>query len=121
LATLFPPCRPQSQYSLMVDIRAEELRKDYELSYKKHNGDLLLTAIPKKNSQCIYTQIHVILDFKTYQTKAVQYVLSRHHYVSIALYDQKHNEKPADRDQLLKPDLSKLNIDEVAKKQDDKK
>ena len=93
---------------LLVDVRAEEIRKQYDMTFERENDDILITAVLKKNSKptTLYSGIRVLLDSKTFRTKAVQYINDPWNYSSIALHDQKINEKPSDRDPLAEPDLS---------------
>jgi hypothetical protein len=103
-----PPPRPQTLWPLMVDVRAEEIKKDFEVSFERSGDDVLIAAVPKKDTQprIFHAKIRVLLDSKTFRTKAVQYINDSWNYSSVVLYEQKYNEKPSDRDPLAVPDLS---------------
>jgi hypothetical protein len=112
---LSPPLRPQMLWPLMIDVRAEDIRKDFDVSFSRQNNELLITAIPKKNTpvQKSYSRIRVLLDSTTFRTIGVQYVyLGDKEVNSVALYEQKINEQPSDRDQLIEPDLSGFRVEE---------
>jgi hypothetical protein len=115
LASL-PPPRLQRLYPLLVDVRADEVRKQFDLSLERQGDDILVDALPKKGSQpaALHSRIRVLLDSKSFQTKGVQCIDDSQHYFSVVLYDAKINEKPSDRDQLLKPDLSAFRELDVA-------
>jgi hypothetical protein len=102
------PARPQVLYPLLIDFRVEEVRKQFDLSFERYGDDILITAVPKvfTPSVTIYTKVRVFLDSKSFRAKAAQYVAASRDYRSIELYDQKINEKPSDREQLIEPDLS---------------
>lgn len=108
---MLPPPRPQSQFPFLVDVRTEDIRKQYDISFERNDnvigGDILLTAIPKKSARSPFSdsKIRVIFDSWSYRIKGIQYI-SSHGTLSVVPYDQKFNEKPGDRDQLIEPDLS---------------
>jgi hypothetical protein len=102
-----PPPRLQSIFPLLADNRAKEIRGQYDVSSEPYNDDIMLTAIPRKAVQSPYycSRIRILIDAENFRTKGIQYVRSDN-ATSLVLYDQKYNEKPNDRDQLIEPDLS---------------
>ncbi len=105
-----PLPRPQFLCPLLIDVSAEEVHEKYDITFERQGEDVLITAVLKKHDQEIlcHDKSRVLLDSKNFQTKAVQYVDDWRHYYSIALYDQKINKKPSDRNHLIEPDLSKF-------------
>ena len=109
---MLPPPRPQTLLPLLVDVRAEEIRKEFDVSFERQGDDILITALPKTDSlqKIFHAKIRVLLDSKTFRTKAVQYINDSRNYSSVVLYEQKYNEEPSDRDPLAVPDLSGFQV-----------
>jgi len=92
---------------LVVDIRADAVRKRYEITLEDNEESIQLKAVPKwKLDQLWIEEIHVRLDPKTHLTCAVRTIgLGRHDEVVRVFNEQRVNEIAKDRDQLLHPDL----------------
>jgi hypothetical protein len=59
----------------------------------------------------VYCEIDVILNAKTYMTYATREILPNGIDRTVRVFsDQKVNERPTDRDQLIDPDLSGLRV-----------
>ena len=107
---------PQKFLPLIVDIRAAEVRKRFDITLTKHDAnEAFLKAVPKRKSdQACFREIVVILDAKTNLTYAMGIVFpggtDREVYV---LEEQKVNQVPSDRESLIHPDLSRLRVVDV--------
>jgi hypothetical protein len=64
LLASMPSPRPQTIWPLMVNIHADEIRNQYEISFERFNGDILITANSKKKVQLpfSYSKIRILLD-----------------------------------------------------------
>jgi hypothetical protein len=104
---------PKDFLPLTIDILAAEVRERFSVTIARVDGvEIELRALPKRSPDTAdYCEIDVILNAKTYMTYAVQTILpgGRERLVCV-LNDQKVNHRPADRDQLLNPDLSGLRV-----------
>ena len=98
---------------LVVDINAAGLRERFDITLtERRAGQIFLKAVPKhKLDNCVFSQIDVILSANTYLASATRMVQpdgrSRVVYV---LEEEKINQVPSDRQQLIHPDLSGLRV-----------
>jgi hypothetical protein len=105
--------RPQEAWPLLIDIRAADVRQRFDVTVEgRNNKEILLRALPKRSADAAnYRDIWVILNAKTYLTSAVRHVQPNgRDRVVMQLEDQKINQRPSDRDQLIDPDLSGLKV-----------
>ncbi len=103
---------PRDLLPLVIDIHSAEVRERYSLTLDRSGKEILLKAVPKTSSgRADYREIDVILHPKTYMTYAIQVFLPGDQpRVVFVLEDQKVNQRPSDRDQLLHPDLFGLRM-----------
>jgi hypothetical protein len=103
---------PRNTFPLLVDVRAADVRKQFDLAFERKGEEIRVKATPNKHSeQAEYSEIGIILDSKTFLPQAIRYCRSdskdRTVYV---LYDQSVNHRPDNRDEILAPDLSQLKV-----------
>lgn len=103
---------PKHLVPLLIDVRAAEVRHRFDVSVEEGGAQILLKAVPKRESdQTLYREIGIILDATTHMPRAIRLVSpdnsSRTVYV---LHEQKVNQRPSDRDALIAPDLSGLHV-----------
>ena len=105
---------PQECLPLVVDIRAADVRKRFDVTIERSDEDILLKAVPKGRSDLdIYREIGVIVNAKTHLTSAIQVVdPDARGRAVFQLTEQKVNQRPSDRDQLIAPDLSGFRVTE---------
>jgi hypothetical protein len=98
---------PREFLPLVIDIHADEVRERFHLTLEHGGEEILLKAVPNPSlGHACYREIGVILNAKTYLTHAIQVVLpGGKERVVYVLDDQKVNQTPDDRDQLLNPNL----------------
>jgi len=103
---------PQRCFPLLVDIRAADVEKRFDVTLVPHDGDVWLKALPKqRRDQRLYREVDVILDAKTHLTSAIRLIpAGGNAYTVVQLTETKVNQRPSDRDQLLNPDLSGLQV-----------
>jgi hypothetical protein len=99
---------------LVVEIRAGEVRERFDVTIERRGGEIVLKAVPKQPmDKAQYREIDVILNAKTYLTYATQTVSPNGKDRTVCvLDDQKVNNRPSDRDQLIDPDLSAYRVTE---------
>ncbi len=104
--------RPQEFVPLVIDIRAAEVRERFDVSIEQSDEEIWLKAVPKRRSEkTLYREIEVILNAKSHLTSAIQKVmLTGKDRMVFRLMEQKVNQRPSDRDQLIAPDLSGLEV-----------
>ena len=102
---------------LTIGIHATEVRERFEVTLKEKRGDerIELKVVPKPQMvNARFREIDVILDAKTYMTIATQEVSGNGTLRTVLeLSEQKVNQRPSDRNQLLFPDLSGLRVDKI--------
>ncbi len=103
---------PREVFPLVMDIHAAEVRKRYTLTVERSGEDIELKAVPKQSAdRASYREIGVILNAKTCLTRAIQLVQPNGKDRVVFVFDeQKVNQRPSDRDQLLHPDLFGLRM-----------
>lgn len=106
--------RPQHCLPLVFDIHAADVRERFDVMIEQSSNEkeIELRATPKRPlEKTVYAEIRVILNADTYMTRAIQVsppgAIGRTVFV---LHDQKVNQRPSDRDQLINPDLSGLRV-----------
>ncbi len=106
---------PASALPLTIDVHAAEIRERYVLTFQDRGERYLIRAIPKKASAgASYSRIEILVDSKTYLTAAIEnFSPDGKDRMVWMLADVKINERPADRDQLLSPDLHGLVVSEM--------
>jgi outer membrane lipoprotein-sorting protein len=103
---------PQNFLPLVVDIRAADLRKRFNLTIERSGDEIWLRAVPKRSEEAANCRrITVILDAKTYRTTAIEIVDPNGKDRMVYRFDDpKLNQRPSDRQRLISPDLSGLRI-----------
>lgn len=104
---------PQEFLPLVVGIDSTGLRKRFDWNSVRNGKDIVLTALPKSNiEKAFYRKLTVTLLAETYITLKTEVVTSFDRTICV-LGEQKINEKPKDRNELIVPDLSLFRIVEV--------
>ena len=108
---------PQRSLPLVVDVRDDDLRARFDMTFDQRDGQPCITAIPKrKTEKACFSKIEVLLDAKTHMTAAIQvFSVNGRERVVYELSNLKINERPSDRDQLLHPNLSWIGKEQVAR------
>jgi outer membrane lipoprotein-sorting protein len=104
----------QQYFPLLVGIRAAEVKEKFDLTMERNGEDILIRATPKRASEkADYHEVAVILNAKTFLARATQVIaLNGRDRTVYMLDDQKVNERPSDRDELVAPDLSQFHVTE---------
>jgi hypothetical protein len=108
--------RPQNRLPLAVDIHAVDVRERFEVAIERSDKEEIeLKATPKlRPEKSLYREVRVIVRTNTYSTYAIQVTSANGMYRAVFVLDaQKVNQRPADRDQLLSPDLSGLRVTDM--------
>ena len=105
---------PHQFLPLLVGIRAVEVRDRFDVTIERSGEEIVLKAVPKQPSdKAEYREIEVILNAKTYMTYATKVISPNGKDRTVCVFDdQKVNQRPSDRDQLIDPDLSGLRVTE---------
>jgi outer membrane lipoprotein-sorting protein len=108
----FPLESPQQCLPLLIDSHAVNVRERFDVTIERGGAEILLKAIPKREiDKACYREIGVIVDAKTYLTSAIQIIDPNGEGRRVfQLMNQKVNQRPNDRDQLIEPDLSKFKV-----------
>lgn len=103
--------KPQPFLPLVVDLNEERLRRDFEFKLTRiEASEVRLSATPlTKEWGPLYQSIEIILDREGFQVKAIKYVDSRGTKTSVVVFSAvKINKIPPDEQDLLHPDLEKM-------------
>ena len=103
---------PQYALPLLVGVRAADVRKRFDLAIEFQGEDILIGATQKPRSEEFdFGRIEVLLDAKTFMVQAMQVTAPNgRDRVVYVLDNQKINQRPKDRDELVAPDLSGLRV-----------
>jgi TIGR03009 family protein len=104
--------RPQTLLPLAIDVRAADVRERFDVTIERNEDEIWLKAVPKQSAdRTDYREIDVILNGKTWLTSAMRTISANgKDRVVFQFEDQKVNQRPIDRDELISPDLSGLTI-----------
>lgn len=111
-AALFLRLRsPKEFLPLVIDIRAGDVRERFDVTVERADEEILLKATPKRRAdKRLYREIGIVLNAKTFLTSAIQVVGQDKARTVFQLMEQKVNQHPSERDQLIAPDLSALDL-----------
>ncbi len=105
---------PQHFLPLVVGVRAAEVRERFEVTIVSSGKEILLKAVPKQPAdKATYREMEVLLNAETYMTHATKEVFLNGRDRTVRVFDdEKINQRPSDRDQLLAPNLLGLHVTE---------
>jgi hypothetical protein len=103
---------PQYRFPLLMGVRASEVQERFDVAIDNTDGQIRLKAVPKqKLDKAAFKEIDVILDTTTYLVYAMRIVsVDGIGYMDFVFTDQKVNQRPSDRDQLINPSLVELRV-----------
>ena len=99
---------------LVVEIDATSIQERYSLALERRSDGYLVLATPKNaDAEMLYDHVWVVVDARTYLTKAVQVLNKDRRTRTVYVFDETTvNVVPEDRDDLIEPELSGFTLAE---------